>query len=683
MAELKGVTGKIARVDLSSGTVSVIEPPEEVYKKYLGGWALGVYYLFKEGIVEPDVDPLGPDNMFQIMVGPVTGAGPNARSVIVTKSPYNFLCVSTCGGRAAVELKYAGWDGIQVVGKADHPVYLAIVDDTVEIRDASEVWGMGTEEAEMELRKRVMAPLEQRESILIARDLTPEWAELRPPKREGIGAKRLAAAWVIGPGGENQVWFSTVQTEGARAHGRYGSGAVAGSKNLKGIVVRGTKGQSLADKARFLELQNQIHDSETTNYFWRSYGTAGIGASEANVVGGFPIRNWQWESWADPRAVTGLTGPFMDMASFVRKQACPGCGLHCLYPVEVTSEDGMMDRVLSDMPDWEAMGMVGGNLGYMEVDGATPGDPYTGDHFDMAEGLAKTQYTTTLHDNNGLCFIEGGALLAMLMELRQRDLISPADLDGIDMQWGDVHAVDEVVKKIIAREGVGDVLANGVWETAKYLSEKKGNPEIMNYAITGHRYAQPAHGTRSNKDRNALEYVTVERPCEHTGGGSSGFMADPQDLDMGITGQNEEATVKSMVYCMFAKGNWGMEGQVEMLKAATGWTDFDAEEFLKVGARAFALSRIFSLYTQDITDPKMEWDCIEMFPNRWFDDPLPTGPFKGQAAFGGDATNLFDEALPEYWRKRGWTEDKGIPTAETLKELGIDDIAEAIAAKLR
>jgi len=683
MAELKGVTGKIARVDLSSETVSVIEPPEEVYKKYLGGWALGVYYLFEEGVVEPDVDPLGPENMFQIMVGPVTGGGPNARSVIVTKSPYNFLCVSTCGGRGATELKNAGWDGIQVVGKADHPVYIAVVDDTVEIRDASDMWGMGTEDAEMELRKRVMAPLEQKEGILISSDLTDEWAELRPPKGEGIGAKRLSSAWVIGPGGENQVWFSTVQTEGARAHGRYGSGAVAGSKNLKGIVVRGTKGHRFADKARFLELTNAIHESESGDYFWRSYGTAGIGAKEANVVGGFPIRNWQWESWSDPRAVTGLTGPFMDMTSFVRKQACPGCGLHCLYPIEVTSEDGMMDRILSDMPDWEAMGMVGGNLGYLEVDGATPEDTYTGDHFDMAEGLAKTQYTTTLHDNNGLCFIEGGSLLAMLMELRQRDLITPADLDGIDMQWGDVHAVDEIVKKIIAREGIGDVLANGVWETAKYLSEKKGNPEIMNYAMTGHRYAQPAHGTRSNKDRNALDYVTVERPCEHTGGGSGGFMAEPQDLDGAIVGQNEEATVKSLVYCMFAKGHWGMEGQVEMVKAATGWEDFDEEAFLKVGARAYALSRLFSLYTQGITDPKKEWDCLEMFPNRWFDEPLPTGRFKGQAAFGGDASKLFNEALPEYWKKRGWTEDKGIPTAETLKELEIDDIAEEIAAKIR
>lgn len=684
MAELKGVTGKIARVDLSSGKVSVIKPPEEVYKKFLGGRGLGIYYLFKEGIVEPDVDPFSPENLFQILVGPVTGIGPNARSIIVTKSPYNFLCVSTCGGQAGTALKFAGWDGIQVVGKADHPVYLAVVDDDIEIRDASDFWGMGAEKAEMELRKRVLSPLEQREAIVASADLTPEWAKLRPPGRKGVGAKRLASCWLIGPGGENQVWFSTVMTEGARAHGRYGSGAIAGSKNLKGIVVRGTKGHTFADKARFLEVANEIQKIESQDYFWRSYGTAGIGATEANVVGGFPIRNWQWESWADPHVVKALTGPFMDTASFVRKQACPGCALHCLYPIEVTSEDELLDRTLTDMPDWEAMGMVGGNLGYLETEGTTPDDTFTGDHLDMAEGLAKTQYTTWVFDNAGLDYIEGGNLLAMLMELRQRELIEPKDLDGIDPQWGDVHAVDELMKKIIAREGIGDVLANGTWETAKYFSEKKGKPEIMNYPMTGHRYGMPAHGVRSNKDRNALEYVTVERPCEHTGGGSGAFMAVPQDLDAAIAEQNGKATVDSMVYCMFAMGHWGTERNVEMIKAATGWADFDEEAFLKIGERVYALARLFNIHTQEIKDPKKEWDCPEMFPTeRWFHEPLPTGPFKDNTAFDGDPSRLFDEALPEYWKKRGWTEDKGIPTAEKLKELGIADMAEAVAKKHR
>jgi aldehyde:ferredoxin oxidoreductase len=336
MADLKGMTGKIARVDLSSGTVTVIEPEEEIYKKFLGGSSLGLYYLFKEGIVDPNVDPLGPDNMIQFMIGPVTGAAPNARSTIVTKSAYNFICATTCGGQAASELKYAGWDGVQVVGKADHPVYIAINNDQVEIRDASHVWGMGVEEAEMELKKEVLAELESREAMIRDADLNPQWAAMRPPKRQGLGAKRLASVWLIGPGGENQVWYASVMTEGARAHGRWGAGAIAGSKNLKGIVIRGTKGHALADKKSFLELTSAVQESERGDYFWRSYGTAGIGARSAYVEDSYPIRNWQWVCWADPN-VKAITGPFMDTTSFVTKQSCPGCVLHCLYPTEVTS----------------------------------------------------------------------------------------------------------------------------------------------------------------------------------------------------------------------------------------------------------------------------------------------------------------------------------------------------------
>ena len=229
MADLKGMTGKIARVNLTTGEITTIEPPEEIYRKYLGGSALGVYYLFKEGIVDPAVDPLGPDNMLQFMIGPVTGAAPNARSVTVTKSAYNFISIATCGNQGASELKYAGWDGLQVVGKADKPVYIAIIDDNIEIRDASHVWGKGVDEAELILKKEVTAPLETKETMLREGDMTPEWAALRPPKGTGFGAKRLASVWLIGKGGESQVWYANVMSEGARAHGRYGPGAVMGS----------------------------------------------------------------------------------------------------------------------------------------------------------------------------------------------------------------------------------------------------------------------------------------------------------------------------------------------------------------------------------------------------------------------------------------------------------------------
>jgi aldehyde:ferredoxin oxidoreductase len=334
----------------------------------------------------------------------------------------------------------------------------------------------------------------------------------------------------------------------------------------------------------------------------------------------------------------------------------------------------MMDGTMSDMPDWEAMGMVGGMLGHMEMEGSDPGEPYTGTTADQAEALAKLQWTTFVHDNYGLDFIEGGALLGLLMELRQRDLISVEDLDGVDLKWGDVHAIDEIMKLIINRDGIGDVLANGTWEAAKYFAEMKGNPEIMDYSMTGHRYGQPAHDVRSPADKDALEYVTVNRPCAHTGGGGGGFKQG--DWAAAIAGQNGTCATNSLSHCSFAGGNWG-GNSLEMLKAATGWDDFSEEELNAVGAREYALSRLFDIHTMQLSDPKEEWD--KLFPPRWFNDPLPTGPHKGAVAYEGNTSQLYDVNLPAYWKERGWTEDKGIPTLDTLKDLGIDDIAADIA----
>ncbi len=202
-----------------------------------------------------------------------------------------------------------------------------------------------------------------------------------------------------------------------------------------------------------------------------------------------------------------------------------------------------MDGTLTDMPDWEAMGMVGGQLGYFELPGKTP-----------AKGTAARSMTRwkiwPRCSSQPSCTIttawtsSKAAALGLLMELRQRDLITVEDLDGIDLKWGDVHAVEALVKKIVAREGVGDNLANGTYETAKYFADKKSKPEIMNYTVTTHRYGQPAHDVRSGGDKDAMEYVTVCRPTEHTGGGTAGFKKG--DWVAAIAGQNSKCATDSL-----------------------------------------------------------------------------------------------------------------------------------------
>jgi aldehyde:ferredoxin oxidoreductase len=164
----------------------------------------------------------------------------------------------------------------------------------------------------------------------------------------------------------------------------------------------------------------------------------------------------------------------------------------------------------------------------------------------------------------------------------------------------------------------------------------------LNYSVTTHRYGQPAHDVRSGGDKNALEYVTVHRPTEHTGGGGAGFKKG--DYAAAVAGQNGKVgSSDAMGVCMFPGGHWAGK-TVDLIKAATGWNDFKEEDIALVGAREFALARLFDLTTMALTDPKKEWDML--VPHRWFYDPTPTGPLVGKVAYEGNPDKLFNEALP-------------------------------------
>ena len=679
---MKGAWGKILRVDLTRETTSVVEPEEELYKTYLGGQALGAYYMFKEGIVGPEVKPDDPRNLLQFLIGPVTGIGPGGRSTIVTKAPFNFLCSTTGGGHTPSEMKFAGWDGIQVVGKASDPVYLAVMDDNVEIRDASDYWGMNHEHAETELQKTTFGKYDVAGSQLTTGEMPPLLAAKHPDDpNKGVGAKRLARVWVIGEAGENYIWNAAVMLEGARAHGRAGSGAIMGDKKLKAVVIRGTVGHPMVDKTAFLAGSREIQAGMVRQFSWRTYGTSS-GWRNSMVTSCYPIRNWQEGSWEDPEALTGFTGAFMKNSSYVKKQSCRGCVQCCLTTVRVTSEDPMMDGTLTDMPDWEAMGVLGGNLGLLLPEGYpnwTPNDPYPGNHWDLKVALDKLQYATMIHDNYGIDYIDNGMNLALIMELRQRNLITVADIDGIDLKWGDIGAVDEIMDKMVHREGIGDKIANGAYETGKYFAALKGNPDIMNYVMCTHRYGQPAHTVRGGC-KSALSYITTVKPNCHTEGNAEGAALAGQ--------QNVAYSSNSAVICMFVRGRWGTEGMANMMTAATGWNDYTYDMYTLAGTRAWHMGRIFEMYTQ-MDDPEFSptaWD-LNAAP-RWFNDPFTAGPWpKGtstrwEEGLTVDHDKTYNEKLPEYYLARGCTPTTGIPTDAKLEELGIRDVVGSYAAEL-
>jgi aldehyde:ferredoxin oxidoreductase len=336
------------------------------------------------------------------------------------------------------------------------------------------------------------------------------------------------------------------------------------------------------------------------------------------------------------------------------------------------------------MPDWEAMGTLGGNLGLLTPEGYTgeewtPNDPYPADHWTLKKSLDELQRATFIHDNYGVDYIDNGMNLSLLMELMQRNLITAADLDGINLVWGNMDAVEQIMDKMCRREGIGDKIANGTYETAKYFAALKGNPDIMKYSMTTHRYGQPAHTVRGGC-KSAISYITTIKPNCHTEGNAKGAA---------LMGQQDVAYANnSAVICMFVRGRWGTEGMANMMTAATGWTGYTYDEFQLVGTRSHALGRIFEMYTQ-MNDPEftpVAWDHNVAW--RWFNEPFTAGPWpKGvstrwEEGLTVDEDLLYNESMPEYYRARGATPTTGIPTEATLEELGIRDIAGSYAAEL-
>ena len=674
MAEFYGVTGKILRLDMTRERAEIVETDEEIYKTHVGGVALGLYHLFNEGVVSKDVKPFDPENLMHIMLGPLNGVVPGTQSVAVTKAPHNFMCVSYSGGLASGELKFAGYDGVQVYGKASDLLWVSVVDDEVEFHDASDLKGKHTDETEYLIKGLVKSPLEYRKERVLSRENVPtgtdgygnsvsmwDFWNIRSDPEFAIGKKELAKVWTIGPAGEKGAWHGNIITEGSQAHGRYGSGAILGSKNLKAISVRGTQGHKFYDKTKTLDLITGVMDSQKTQTRWRTYGTAGGTARRANYEDAYPIRNFQYLCWQDPRAVTGYTGAFLEDFAWVKHKSCCSIGCqNCMKTSRVTHPDPDVDGTVTDMPDWESQGNVGGLMDFAVAEdvfpGKTPADPYLGDNWDKIEAGNRLLYVTNMFDRLGLDYIEGGVQVSHLMELRQRNLITPEDLllpveEVGDLVWGNYKAAVWVMNQIAySDEPVYAEIRKGTWETANYFANLKGNPEILKYSMTTKRYGQPAHDPRSGLCKAPDAYQQSERPCAHTEGYGDGV---PASQARG-----------SLVACSFAAGPLGGNpGMAALVEALTGWP-FTADDYTVLGERAFNLERVFNIVTQEITNPAEQWD--DLWPRRWT-DPLPTGWAMGTTTVTEEGVK---ELLAKFYTDRGW-DARGFPTSDTLAKYGL------------
>jgi len=603
-----GYTGKILRIDLSADKVFTVNTDSFRIREYLGGKGLGAYILYDE--LEANIDPLSPKNLLIFLTGPLNGICPSTKMCVVSKSPLTgTFADSYIGGHIASELKYAGYDGVIIKGKADEPVYIRISDENVEIEDARRLWGLDTFETERELLRK-------------------------------YSGSHVAC---IGPAGEKMVKFAHINTELYRQAGRGGLGAVMGSKNLKAIVVKGHGFINVEKTKEYLEIFKEtvkkIIESDVI-YHRRRWGTPRVMlvASDQDLL---PTRNFQEATFQEAE---NLAAEAMEKSFWVKHKACSTCPINC-GKIGVLRRGPYAGTILEGV-EYESAGMLGSNCGIGDLEAVI--------------------HANALCDRLGLDTISTGNVIGFTMECYERGILSEKELEGIKANFGNKEALFTLIEKIAKREGIGDLLAEGVERTSEKIG--KGSKD---FAIHVKGLEIPAWGIRSSPGM-ALAYATADRGgchkrawpigAEFAGKGLKGEPIERYSAEGKATivkyQQDFNTATDCLVACDFAKGEIGIAGYAKLLNLAVGW-DLSGEELMMVGERTWNLIRLFNL-REGFT---REDDTI---PIRMRKEPLPSGIAKGRLV----SDEMLNEMLDDYYKLRGW--DKGgIPTDGKLKELGL------------
>lgn len=471
MEKIYGQYGIVLDVDLSAGTVNKLQISRDDLKNFLGGRGLGMKILWDK-IKKPGVDPYGPDNVMCFMPGPFSGLPipSSSRTCVICKSPRtspvnrkyehaSTVSYANMGGFFGPEVKFAGYDGIVVTGKAKSPVYIHIEDDKAEIKSAVQWWGMGTDAFD---------------KLLI----------------EQFGNDYQSC--YIGPCGENMVSYACVLNTAARAAGRGGVGAVMGSKNLKAIIVKGTGQPNVAKHKMYLDLLEKTRTSFRVNnegvIDWRTGGTTNA-LQWSSDNGTMAVRNYREGTFEEIEKINTRSSREQ---IWKRDFACFSCQLACK---KSGFAKGAYGGMVHDGPEYETGTMLGANL--------------------LISDLAGLQKMIYICDDYGLDIITTGGVLGFLMEAKEKGMIDTAFLDGIDLKWGEVEPCIQMIHKIARKEGIGKIAAEGV----KALSEKIGQgSEEFAIHVKGHELA--AWNINPNPERMMVTYATANRGACHLNGGS-------------------------------------------------------------------------------------------------------------------------------------------------------------------
>jgi aldehyde:ferredoxin oxidoreductase len=643
-----GYAGKILHVNLTDGTLEVEEPGEAFYRTYMGGSALGLYYLLKN--TPAGADPFGPENTLVFALAGATGAAISGQSrcTVTAKSPLTgAVGDSQAGGFWPAELKFAGFDAVVIAGASPKPVYLWIHDGEVELRDAAHLWGKTTRQVDAILH-------------------------------EELNDKQVEIAQV-GPAGENLVRFAAIMNMANRAHGRTGMGAVMGSKKLKAIAVRGTQKVNVADKKSLAALArrgvktipNLVDMSELAKY-----GTAGIIQSQ-NGGGGLITRNWQSGSMGEQRAemISGetlydelLRGAAQGKQDKLGRDTCYACAVRCKRVVEAEWQ-GKAINPESGGPEYETISTFGS---YCDVD-----------------DLAAISYANQLCNDYGVDTISAGATLAFAIECFENGLLTEKDTGGIVLKWGDAEGMVVMLEQMLKREGIGDLLAEGSAHAAVKIGKgaedfvmavkKQEAPAHMPHVkrSLGLIYAVNPFGADHQSSEHDPMYAEENQPAYGANLAQLG-LTDPQPADVlnrekvnyALTTQYSYSALDTANVCQFVYGpSWtlyNMGDLAEMVGAVTGW-DVTIDELQTVGARRLNMLRAFNT-REGLT---REEDAL---PRRFFEQPLKGGRSDGVVVDREE----WESALDEYYTQAGWDTQTGNPTRETLEGLDLAWVADAI-----
>ena len=610
---------RILRVDLGKGTCRAEPLNMEWARAYLGQRGLATKYIVEE--VDPKVDPLSPANKLIFATGPLTGtmASTGGRYSVITKGPLTgAIACSNSGGHWGPELKMAGWDMIIIEGKSAKPVYLSINDDNAELVDASDLWGKTTWETEAALHAKHQDPL-----------------------------LRISS---IGRAGESQALFACIINDLHRAAGRSGVGAVMGSKNLKAIAVRGTKGVGgIKDPKAFMKAttaaKKVLADNAVTGQGLPKFGTQVL-MNVINEVGALPTRNHRdvqfdgakdisAEAMIAPRATDGKP-------NLVTNQACFGCTIAC---GRISKMDQTHYTVVNNPKYW-------GASGGLEYEAAWALGAATG-----VNDLEALTYANFLCNEDGMDPISFGATVGAVMELFQMGVLTREKI-GIDSPFGSAHALTYLAEITARGEGFGREVGQG----SKRLCAKYGHPDLS-MTVKGQEF--PAYDGRGIQGMG-LAYATSNRGACHLRGYTvaSEILGIPVKTDPLVTDgkaelvkafQDGTAIFDSAGICVFTSFAWTLQDVAPQLEAACEG-DWSLDNLGVVGERIWNLERQFNLAAGFTA-------ADDTLPKRLLSEPAKTGPAKGKV-------NELHKMLPAYYAARGWTAD-GRPTPDTLARLSL------------